>query len=137
MLILLAIGMIVFLAFVALILKETGRPLYNERVSRTAKTIWGCGYIVALVIVSVALGPGVIVVTWPFWVGTLIFTVGAFAGLDRLFARQSRQERVITHADGSRAVVDARDGAGYRRLSAPKTRRESGVVAAIDRLLGD
>ena len=133
----LAAGMIIFLAFVTFALKATGRPLYNERISRTAKTIWGTGFAIALGIVALVLGPGVIVATWPFWVGTLAFTVAVFVGLDRLFGGKPRQERTIVHRDGSRAVVDGRDGTGYRRLSAPETRRESGVVAAIDRLLGD
>lgn len=138
MLLILAVVLIVFLGAVTLVLNAAGAPMWNADISRNAKAIWGTGFAVALAIATLWLGPGVILMTWPFWVGTLVFTAAAFAGLDKLFLRRDapRQERTITHRDGSRAVVDARDGTGYRRLVTQETRRES-VIAAIDRLLGD
>lgn len=117
MLILLAVVLIIFLGAVTLVLNAAGAPLWNADISRNAKLIWGCGFGVAFGIAALLLGSAILA-TWPFWVGTLAFTVAAFAGMDKLFGGKDapRQERVITHADGSRAVVDGK-GRGYRRLA--------------------
>ena len=117
MLLILAVVLIVFLGAVTLLLNATGAPLWSADISRNAKIIWGCGFGIAFGIAALMLGPGILA-TWPFWVGTLIFTVAAFAGMDKLFGGKpkARQERTITHRDGSRAVVDGK-GRGYRRLA--------------------
>lgn len=114
----LAIVLVVLLGGATLVLNGISAPLWNAEISRMTKAVWGCGFALALGIAALWLGPALLA-TWPYWVGLLIFTVGGFKLADWLFLRRPRQERVITHADGSRAVVDAADGAGYRRLPAP------------------
>ncbi|MFN8471830.1 MAG: hypothetical protein U0822_06520 [Anaerolineae bacterium] len=78
----LAIGMALFLGGATLTLRAVGRPGWNPAISRTAKSIWGLGYIVALVIALIWLGPAIILATWPFWLGTLLVTAIIFGLLD-------------------------------------------------------
>lgn len=114
-----------------------GSLAWTEERSRATKRLWGALFVVACVVIFVLFGPAAMLAGWPFFIVAPALAFGSFKALDIIFVRKPRQERLIVHRDGSRAVVDGRDGTGYRRLSAPETRRESGVVAAIDKLLGD
>lgn len=114
-----------------------GSLAWTEDTSRATKRLWGALFVVACVIIFVMFGPAAMLAGWPFFIVAPALAFGCYKLADLVFLRKPRQERTIVHRDGSRAVVDARDGTGYRRLNAPETRRESGVVAAIDRLMGD
>ena len=129
--------LLVSLFILAQVRRAGGSLAWTEDKSRATKRLWGALFAVACVVIFVTFGPAAMLAGWQFFIVAPAIAFGCFKLADLAFLRKPRQERVITHADGSRAVVDARDGTGYRRLSAPKTRRESGVVAAIDRLLGD
>ena len=118
--------MILFLAVATLTLKATGRPLWNEDISRTAKGIWSTGFVVALTIALLLLGPLALLATWPFWIGVVVFTFGVFGGLDWLHARRKRKTtptvgapRVIQLQDGRFVMVDQAEGLRWQFLDAP------------------
>ena len=92
----LAIGMAVLLGGATLILNATGAPMWNPEISRVAKSVWGAGYILALVIAVLWLGPAIILTAWPFWLGILVVTAIVFGLAD--LSHRLNQQRTASQA---------------------------------------
>lgn len=110
--------LLISLAILAQAKRAGGSLAWTEERSRATKRLWGALFAVACVIIFVMFGPAAMLAGWPFFVVAPALAFGCYKLADLAFLRKPRQERTIVHRDGSRAVVDARDGAGYRRLPA-------------------
>lgn len=129
----------VMLLFVSLMLllcthRAGGSVAWTEDVSRRTKRLWIAVFAIACLIIFLVFGPAAMLVGWQFFIVAPALTFAVYKLADLAFIRNPRQERIITHRDGSRAVVDGRDGTGYKRLSAPA---KMDVMRSIDRFLGD
>ena len=122
------------------ILAASGGLRWNEQVSRRAKAYWGGCYGAAWLLVIVLGGPALALSIWDFWLLVPLAAFGAFGLLDfatfRAPWRTPRQERVITHADGTQARVDARTGAGYQRMETTARARKTSYTRRALRELG-
>ena len=91
------------------VLVITGNWKWDPYVSRTSKGLWTGGFVLAVVLVVMFMGPAVALAGWPVWAAILIGTFAVFGLLDALFLPKSKPERTVTFADGRRAKVDGKD----------------------------
>jgi hypothetical protein len=101
------------------LLVATGNWRWDDYISRTSKQLWSGGYLLALVLAIVFFGPAAVLSAWPLWLALPAGTFAVFGGLDLAFGVRRPQPRVIQHADGRQAIVDAATGKGYQRLPEP------------------
>ena len=100
------------LGAITLGLAVTGNWRWDAQVRRDALRIHNGGTALAWLL----LGAHAVLAAWPVLAVWLAMWLGGTALMDTLHGTRSRVPRVIEHADGRRAVVDARRGAGYQRM---------------------
>lgn len=120
--VLLALGIaasVICLAVCTAWLVLTGNWRWNDEIRRTAWRLWGNGMGLAVATGMFIWGRLAVIAAWPVW-GIFAWTAAlGFGIMDALFGvgwfKRGKIERTVTHADGTRAIVDGR-GKGYRRV---------------------
>ena len=108
----------------ALALAASGRPIFwDSWIKRTAAQMHTLGLALAAVIAAGLWGLSALTSTWPLWASFWLSRKLSEIGLDVLArfgllpaSPMTRPTRLIEHANGGRALVDATTGKGYQRL---------------------
>lgn len=117
----------------ALALTASGRPIFwDSWIKRTAAQMHTLGLALAAVIAAGLWGVSAALQAWPVFAGAwlsrklseIVLDLLARAGLLPASPMTRPQPRVIEHADGRRALVDARTGQGYQVLPAAPKRED-------------
>lgn len=110
-----------------------GRPIFWDTwVKRTSGRMHSGGLTLAAVIATGMWGVSAALQAWPVFAGAwlsrklseIVLDLLARAGLLPASPMTRPQPRVIEHADGRRALVDARTGQGYQVLPAAPKRED-------------
>ena len=105
----------------------SGRPMFWDAwVKRTAARMHTTGLTLAALIAAGLWGLSAVTAAWPVFVGAWLSRKLSEMGLDALArfgllpaSPMTRPARVIQHANGHRALVDAATGKGYQPLPEP------------------
>ena len=121
------LGAAVLMLGLALLQIAIGRPmLWDPWVKRTAAQMHTTGLALAAIAAALLWGISAVTAAWPVFAGAWLSRKLSEMGLDVLArfgllpaSPVARPTRLIQHADGRQAIVDATTGAGYQRLPAP------------------
>lgn len=105
----------------------SGRPMFWDAwIKKTAAQMHTLGLSLAAVVAAGLWGLSAVTASWPVFVGAWLSRKLSEMGLDVLAkmgllpaSPMTRPTRLIHHADGHRALVDAATGKGYQPLPEP------------------
>lgn len=105
----------------------SGHPMFwDSWIKKTAAQMHTTGLGLAALLAAGLWGISAVTASWPVFAGAWLSRKLSEIGLDALArlgllpaSPMARPTRLITHADGRQAIVDATTGAGYQRLPEP------------------
>ena len=115
----------------------SGHPMFwDSWIKKTAAQMHTTGLGLAALLAAGLWGISAVTASWPLWASFWLSRKLSEMGLDVLArfgllpaSPMTRPARVIQHADGRRALVDATTGAGYQRLPEPPQAKQPSTLS--------